>query len=340
MIRHLARAAVALAALTAVSAQAQTPKYAGPTDILNVSYDVSRELYVQINAAFAADWKARTGQTIEIKQSHNGSSAQARAVTEGLAADVVTFNQVTDVQTLHDKGNFIPADWQKRLPNASSPYYSLPAFLVRGGNPKNIRDWNDLVRPDVKLVFPNPKTSGNARYTYLAAYAYALEQSKGDQAAAKEFVRKLLANVAVFDTGGRGSTTTFVERNIGDVLITFETEVQSIRREYKDKPLALVTPSVSLLAEFPVTVVDKVVDKRGSRPLAEAYLQFLYSPAGQEILASNFNRVNDPKIAAAHKADFADVRLVTVEKVYGGWDQITKTHFAEGGILDQVFVNR
>jgi sulfate transport system substrate-binding protein len=340
MIRNLIGAAVALATVTAIPAFAQDASYKGPKEMLNVSYDVSRELYVQIDAAFVADWKAKTGQTIEIKQSHNGSTAQARSIIEGLDADVVTFNQTTDVQTLHDKGNLIPANWQARLPNNSSPYYSLPAFLVRGGNPKNIKDWNDLVRPDVKLVFPNPKTSGNARYTYLAAYAYALEQSKGDQTAAKEFVRKLLANVVVFDTGGRGSTTTFVERNIGDVLITFETEVQSIRREYKDKSLDLVTPSMSLLAEFPVTIVDKVVDKRGSRPLAEAYLQFLYSPAGQEILAKNFNRVHEPKAVAAHKADFADVRLVTVEDVFGGWDQVTKTHFADGGILDQVFVNR
>jgi sulfate transport system substrate-binding protein len=340
MIRNLIGAAVVLATAVAFPAFAQDASYKGPKDMLNVSYDVARELYVQIDAAFVADWKAKTGQTIEIKQSHNGSTAQARSIIEGLAADVVTFNQTTDVQTLHDKGNLIPANWQTRLPNNSSPYYSLPAFLVRGGNPKQVKDWNDLVRPDVKLVFPNPKTSGNARYTYLAAYAYALEQSKGDQAAAKEFVRKLLANVAVFDTGGRGATTTFVERNIGDVLITFETEVQSIRREYKDKPLELVTPSMSLLAEFPVTVVDKVVDRRGSRPLAEAYLQFLYSPAGQEILAKNFNRVHDPKVVEAHKGDFANVRLVTVEDVFGSWDQVTKTHFADGAILDQVFVNR
>lgn len=339
MIRYLASAAAVLAALVSSPVGAQTP-YTGPKDILNVSYDIARELYIELDAAFVADWKARTGQTIEVKQSHNGSSRQARSILEGLAADVVTFNQVTDVQTLHDQSLLIPADWQARLPNNSSPYYSLPAFLVRAGNPKNVHDWSDLIRPDVKLVFPNPKTSGNARYTYLAAYAFALEQSKGDQAAAKEFVRKLLANVPVFDTGGRGSTTTFVERGVGDVLITFEAEVQSIRREYGDKHLELVTPSMSLLAEFPVTVVDKVVDRRGSRPLAEAYLKWLYGDAAQEILAKNFNRVNDPKVVERHKADFANVRLVTVEKVFGGWTQATKTHFAEGGILDQVFVNR
>jgi sulfate transport system substrate-binding protein len=319
---------------------ASAQAYNGPKDILNVSYDIARELYIELDAAFVAEWNAKTGQTIEVKQSHNGSSRQARSILEGLAADVVTFNQVTDVQTLHDQGGLIPADWQKRLPNNSSPYYSLPSFLVRAGNPKNIKDWNDLVRPDVKLVFPNPKTSGNARYTYLAAYAFALEQSKGNQAAATEFVRKLLANVPVFDTGGRGSTTTFVERGVGDVLITFEAEVQAIRREYGDKKLQVVTPSVSLLAEFPVTVVDKVVDRRGSRVLAETYLKWLYEPVAQDILAKNFNRVHDPKVVAKYKDQFPQVRLVTVEQVFGGWAQATKTHFAEGAILDQVFVNR
>jgi sulfate transport system substrate-binding protein len=347
MIRRFARTVAVLgavlAASIAVSASAQTnngPAYSGPKDILNVSYDIARELYIELDKAFVDEWKAKTGQTIEVKQSHNGSSRQARSILEGLAADVVTFNQVTDVQTLHDQGRLIPADWQKRLPNNSSPYYSLPSFLVRAGNPKNIKDWGDLVRPDVKLVFPNPKTSGNARYTYLAAYAYALEQSKGDQAAAKEFVRKLLANVPVFDTGGRGSTTTFVERGVGDVLITFEAEVQAIRREYGDKKLQVVTPSVSLLAEFPVTVVDKVVDRRGSRVLAESYLKWLYEPTAQEILAKNFNRVHDPKVVDKYKDQFPQVRLVTVEDVFGGWAQATKTHFADGAILDQVFVNR
>ncbi|MGE5540619.1 MAG: sulfate ABC transporter substrate-binding protein [Gemmatimonas sp.] len=340
MIRHLARTALVLGTLVVASTVASAQTYNGPKDILNVSYDIARELYIELDKAFIGEWKSKTGQTVDVKQSHNGSSRQARSIIEGLPADVVTFNQVTDVQTLHDQGNLIPADWQKRLPNNSSPYYSLPSFLVRAGNPKNIKDWNDLVRPDVKLVFPNPKTSGNARYTYLAAYAYALEQSKGDQGAAKEFVRKLLANVPVFDTGGRGSTTTFVERGVGDVLITFEAEVQAIRREYGDKKLQVVTPSMSVLAEFPVTVVDKVVDRRGSRVLAEAYLQWLYQPTAQDILAKNFNRVRDPKIVAKYKDQFPDVRLVTVEDVFGGWEKATKTHFADGGILDQVFVNR
>ncbi|HTI88114.1 MAG TPA: thiosulfate ABC transporter substrate-binding protein CysP [Alphaproteobacteria bacterium] len=341
MTRRLARTVV-LGSLFVVSAAfgASAQTYNGPKDIINVSYDVARELYIDLDQAFIAEWKDKTGQSIEVKQSHSGSSRQARSILEGLAADVVTFNQVTDVQTLHDQANLIPAGWRKRLPNNSSPYYSLPSFLVRAGNPKNIRDWDDLVRPDVRAVFPNPRTSGNGRYSYLAAYAYALEQSKGDQSAATEFVRKMLANVPVFDTGGRGSTTSFVERGLADVLITFEAEVQGIKREYGDRKLQVVTPSVSLLAEFPVTVVDKVVDRRGSRILAEAYLKWLYEPTAQEILAKNFNRVHDPKVVDKHKDQFPQVRLVTVEDVFGGWDQAMKVHFAEGGILDQVFVNR
>ena len=311
-----------------------------PVEILNVSYDVARELFAQINPVFAAEWKARSGQTVEIKQSHAGTSRQARAILEGLQADVVTFNQVIDVQILHDRGQFVAGNWQKRLPNNASPFYSMPSFLVRKGNPKNVKDWSDLVRPDVKSIFPNPKTSGNARYTYLAAYAFALEKNNGDDAKAKEFVRALLANVPVFDTGGRGSTTTFVERELGDVLITFESETNGIRREYGDKGFDLVTPSLSVLAEFPVAVVDKVADRRGTRAVATAYLEFLYSEAGQDILAKNFNRVHHPKVAERYKAQFPEVRLVTVEDVFGGWEKATKVHFAEGGVLDQVFVKR
>ncbi len=311
-----------------------------PVELLNVSYDIARELFAQINPVFAAEWKAKTGQSVEIKQSHAGTSRQARAILEGLQADVVTFNQVIDVQILHDRGKLVAADWQQRLPNNASPYYSLPAFLVRKGNPKNVKDWSDLVRPDVKSVFPNPKTSGNARYTYLAAYAYALEQNNNDAAKANAFVKALLANVPVFDTGGRGSTTTFVEREIGDVLITFEAETNGIKREYGDKGFELVTPSLSLLAEFPVAVVDKVAERKKSQIVAKAYLDFLYSEAGQEILAKNYNRVHHPKVVEKYKAQFPALRLATVEKVFGGWEQATKVHFAEGGILDQVFVNR
>lgn len=330
------------ASLAAALMLAATPAVAQekPSEILNVSYDIARELFAQINPAFAAEWKAKTGQTLEIKQSHAGTSRQARSIMEGLQADVVTFNQFTDVQILADRGNFVAKDWQKKFPNNASPFYSLPAFLVRKGNPKNIKDWSDLVRDDVKSVFPNPKTSGNARYTYLAAYAFALEQNKGDQAKAQAFVKKFLSNVPVFDTGGRGSTTTFVEREIGDVLITFEAETNGIRKEYGDKGFDLVTPSQSVLAEFPVAVVDKVADKRNSREVSTAYLQFLYSEAGQEILAKNFNRVHHPKVAEKYKAQFPAVKLVTVEDVFGGWEKVTKEHFSEGGILDKVFVNR
>ncbi len=324
----------AVLALLSGSAQAQT------VELLNVSYDIARELFAQINPVFAADYKAKTGQVVEIKQSHAGTSRQARSILEGLQADVVTFNQVLDVQILHDRGKLVAADWQKRFPNNASPYYSLPAFLVRKGNPKNVKDWSDLVRKDVQSVFPNPKTSGNARYTYLAAYAFALEQNKGDVAKANAFVKTLLGNVPVFDTGGRGSTTTFVDREIGDVLITFEAETNGIKREYGDKGFELVTPSVSLLAEFPVAVVDKVAERKGTQAVAKAYLDFLYSEAGQEILAQNYNRVHHPKVLEKYKAQFPTLRLVTIEAVFGGWEQANKVHFAEGGILDQVFVNR
>ena len=311
-----------------------------PSDILNVSYDVARELYADINKAFVAKYKADTGNDLTVNQSHAGSSKQARAVLDGLPADVVTFNQVTDVQVLHDKGDLIRADWQSRLPNNSVPYFSLPAFLVRKGNPKNIKDWNDLVREDVQVVFPNPKTSGNGRYTYLAAYAYGLEAFKGDVDKTQDFVRELFANVPVFDTGGRAATTTFIERDIGDVLVTFEAEVQGIGRQYGKDKVDLVIPSVSLRADFPVSVVDKVVDERGSRQIAEAYLNYLYTPEAQEIIAAHFNRPIDKDVAAKHAKDFTDVRLVTVEDVFGGWDKVTKEHLADGGILDTLYVNR
>jgi sulfate transport system substrate-binding protein len=337
--RLIASLAAAASLWAVTPAAAQSPAVQ-PKEILNVSYDIARELYVQLNAAFIPVWQAKSGQAIEVKQSHGGSSRQARAILEGLKADVVTFNQVTDVQILHDRGKLIGADWQKQFPNASSPYYSLPAFLVRAGNPKGVKDWDDLVRPDVKLVFPNPKTSGNARYTYLAAYAFALEKSGGNEATAKDFVKKLLANVAVFDTGGRAATTTFVEREIGDVLITFEAEVNGIRREYGLEKFRTIVPPASLLAEFPVAIVDAVVDQRGSRTVAKAYLDFLYSPQAQEILAANYNRVHDADVVQRHAADFPAVRLWKVEEVFGDWDKIQRVHFAEGGIFDQVFTRR
>lgn len=315
-----------------------TPASAAPREILNVSYDVSRETFADLNPVFVAEWKKKTGQDLKINQSHAGSSAQARAVLEGLDADVVTFNQVTDVQALRDKGQLIPANWRDRLPKRSSPYYSLPAFLVRAGNPKGIKTWDDLVKPGVGIVIPNPKTSGNGRYSYLAAYAYALDKYK-DPAKAKEFARKFLANVVVFDTGGRAATTSFVERGQGDVLITFEAEALGTAKEAGPK-VQVVTPPVSLLAEFPVTVVDKVVDRRKTRDVAEAYLRFLYTAPAQNILAQHFYRVSDTAVSGKYRAQFRPTRILTVEQVLGGWDKVAKDHLAAGGILDQVFVRK
>ncbi|WP_290690247.1 MULTISPECIES: sulfate ABC transporter substrate-binding protein [unclassified Haematobacter] len=307
--------------------------------LLNVSYDIARELFAAINPAFAEKWKAETGRDVTIDQSHGGSSRQARAILEGLPADVVTFNQVTDIDVLAE-GGLIAKDWRDRLPNNASPYYSLPAFLVRQGNPKNIRDWSDLVRDDVKVVFPNPKTSGNARYTYLGAYAFALDQNGGDQAKAQAFVKKLFSNVPVFDTGGRAATTTFAEREIGDVLITFEAETGGIAREYGDKGFERVTPSLSVMADFPVSVVDEVAKKNGTEKLAADYLDFLYAPEGQKILAEHFYRVHDEAAAEEFAENFPEVKLVTVDDVFGGWEKAQAEHFAEGGILDSVFVNQ
>lgn len=333
MRRLLIALTVSLAVSLGISsaADAQTPN-----TLLNVSYDIARELYAEINVAFAKQWKAKTGQDVTINQSHNGSSRQARSILEGLEADVVTFNQVTDVQVLYDKGKLIPADWQKRLPNNSSPYYSLPAFLVRAGNPKTIKDWDDLVKPGVQVIFPNPKTSGNSRYTYLAAYAFA-KSKYGSEEKADEFVKKLFANVPVFDTGGRAATTTFVERKTGDVLITFEAETNNIRDIAGKDKYEVVVPSQSLLAEFPVTVVDKYADKHGTRALATAYLDYLYSPEGQTILAKQYNRVNDKTVAAQFKDKFPDVKLVTVEEAFGGWDKVNTDHLNSGAKLDQLF---
>lgn len=337
--RRLILTSALAATLAPLAFAATTPqaRAAEPNQILNASYDVARELFEAENKQFEPAYKAKTGKEIKVNQSHAGTSKQARSIVEGLEADVVTFNQITDITFLADKG-YVAKDWQSRLPNGSSPWYSFPAFLVREGNPKNVKNWDDLVRDDVKLVFPNPKTSGNARYTYLAAYAFALEKFNGDVAKSDAFAKKLLSNVVVFDTGGRGATTSFVEREQGDVLITFEAEVIGVKDAYKDKKFQVVVPEVSLLAEFPVAVVDKVVDKRGSRQIATDYLTYLYSPEGQKIAAELNNRVVDPKVAEEFKAKFAPIRLVKVEDVFGGWANAQKTHFASGGKLDELFV--
>jgi sulfate/thiosulfate transport system substrate-binding protein len=325
-MKRLSLVGAVLALLLSGSANAQSPD-----SMLNASYDVSRELFAQLNEAYIA---ANPGKTIN--QSHAGSAKQARSILEGLDADVVTFNQVTDVDALV-KGGFVSDDWQSEFPNKASPYYSFPAFLVRTGNPKGIKDWGDLVRDDVEVIFPNPKTSGNARYTYLAATAYAKEAFNNDQAKVAEFVDKLFDNVPVFDTGGRGATTTFVEREIGDVLVTFEAETRGIEKEFGNDKFDIVVPPVSVLAEFPVAIVDKVVDERGSRDFAKAYLDFLYTPEGQRIIAENGNRVNDAAVAAEFKDQFPDVRLVTVEDVFGGWAKVQEEHFAAGALLDQIY---
>lgn len=312
---------------------------ASAAELLNASYDVSRELFDAINTAFVAQWQKQSGSAINIRQSHGGSSKQARSVAEGLPADVVTFNQVTDIELLQQRG-LVKADWRERLPNRASPYYSLPVFLVREGNPKRVKDWSDLAATGIQVVFPNPKTSGNGRYTYLAAYAYALDRFKGDAAQAQAFVSKLLANVPVFDTGGRGATTTFVERGIGDVLVTFESEVTAIRNEYGKSKLQAIVPSLSLRADFPVAVVDKVVDRKGTRHEATAYLEFLFSPQGQDIIARFHNRVQNADVARKYANQFPAVKLVTVEEVFGGWEQIQTDHFAPGALLDQLYGNR
>ncbi len=313
---------------------ATTATAADKVELLNVSYDVSRELFAQVNPAFQTAWHAQTHQDVAIRQSHGGSSAQARSVAEGLQADVVTFNQATDIAFLVKSG-LVAADWSKRLPDNASPYYSFPVFLVRANNPKHIKDWDDLVKPGVQPVFPNPKTSGNGRYTYLGAYAYARGRTGADEAKTRAFLGALLANVPVFDTGGRGAATTFVERHIGDVLITCESEVHTIQQQYAGAQLQAVYPSLSLRADFPVAVVDKVVDRRGTRELATAYLQFLYGDTGQEILARNFNRVRNQAVLARYRAQFPDIRLASIEEL-GGWDSVVRTHFEEGGLLDRL----
>lgn len=310
------------------------PVLAQPTDILNASYDIARELFEAENAAYAA-----SGATVTVNQSHAGSSAQARAILEGLQADVATFNQVTDIQKLVE-GGYVSDDWASEFPNNAAPFYSFPSFLVRAGNPKGIKDWGDLAAEGVQVIFPNPKTSGNGRYTYLAARAWATEEFAGDEAKIEEFLTKLFANVPVFETGGRAATTAFTERQLGDVLVTFEAETLGVVKQLGADKYEAVVPSVSFLSEFPVAIVDKVVDARGSRDLAKAYLDFLFTPEGQEVAAANFHRPQDETVAAAHASTFPEVRLVTVEDAFGGWDKVTSEHFAEGGLLDKVFVNQ
>ncbi|HQQ74269.1 MAG TPA: sulfate ABC transporter substrate-binding protein [Pseudomonadales bacterium] len=323
-------AALALA-VTAVGVSAKD------LTLLNVSYDPTRELYEEYNKAFAKHWEDKTGDKVTVNQSHGGGGKQARAVIDGLEGDVVTLALSYDIDQLYEKAKLIPKDWQSRLPHNSTPYTSTIVFLVRKGNPKNIHDWSDIVKPGVGVVTPNPKTSGGARYNHLAAYAYALKHNNNDQAAAKDFVTKLYKNVSVLDSGARGATTTFLERGVGDVLLTWENEAFLALKEQGADKVEIVIPSYSILAEPPVTVVDKFANKHGNSELAKAYLEYLYSPEGQDIAAKNYYRPTDPAVATKYAAQFPTLELFSIDKVFGGWPAAQKEHFGDGGIFDQVY---
>ena len=309
---------------------------AAQVQLLNVSYDPTRELYEAVNGAFARHWKAKTGQDLVVKQSHCGSGKQARAVVDGLEADVVTLALAYDVDAVA-KAGLLPADWQRRLPQNASPYTSTIVFLVRKGNPKGIRGWDDLVKPGVSVITSNPKTSGGARWNYLAAWAHALERNGGDEKKAREFVRALFKNVPVLDSGARGSTTTFVERGLGDVLLAWENEAFLAVEQLGKGNFEIVVPALSILAEPPVAVVERNAAKHGTRAVAQAYLEFLYGSEGQEIAARSFYRPRDPKVAAQYAARFPKLRLVTIDAVFGGWQKAQATHFADGGVFDQIY---
>ena len=326
--RRIVLAAIA-ASFSATGAQAQTT-------LLNVSYDPTRELYQDFNAAFAKHWKAQSGETLTIRQSHGGSGKQARSVIDGLEADVVTLALARDIDALAENGKLIPADWQKRLPHNSTPYTSTIVFLVRKGNPRAVKDWDDLVKPGIQVITPNPKTSGGAQWNYLAAWEYAKRKFGGDDKG-KQFVAKLYKNVPVLDSGARGSTTTFVERGIGDVFISWENEAFLAIKELGRDRFEIVIPSLSILAQPPVTVVDKVIDKRGTRKQAEAYLRYFYTEEGQEIAARHFYRPTNEKIAAKYAEQFPKLNLFTIDEAFGGWATASKTHFQDGGTFDQIY---
>jgi sulfate/thiosulfate-binding protein len=327
----LAVACVAITALFAPAASAEVT-------LLNVSYDPTRELYQDFNAAFAKHWKATTGETVTINQSHGGSGKQARAVIDGLQADVVTLALAYDVDALFERAKIIPKDWQKRLPSNSAPYTSTIVFLVRKGNPKQIKDWDDLVKPGISVVTPNPKTSGGARWNYLAAWGYALRKNNNDEAKAKDFVSQLYKNVPVLDSGARGSTTTCVERGSGEVLIAWENEAFLSVKELGADKVEIVVPSISILAEPPVSIVDKVVDKHGTRKVAQAYLDYLYTPEGQDIAGRNFYRPRLETVAAKYAKQFPKINLFTIDAVFGGWQKAQSTHFADGGVFDRIYL--
>lgn len=316
------------------------PVQAKPVEILNVSYDPTRELYDEINPLFAADYKAKHGIDVVINQSHGGAGKQARAVIDGLAADVVTLALAYDIDAMASKGKLIPADWQQRLPHNSAPYTSTIVFLVRKGNPKGLHDWGDLTAAGVGVVTPNPKTSGGARWNYLAAWAWARRQFSGDEGKVLDYIRALFANVSVLDTGARGSTTTFVERGIGDVLLAWENEALLALKNYGADQFEIVVPSLSILAEPPVTIIDKVVERRGTRAVAEAYLLFLYTPAAQEVIAKHHFRARDPAVAARYAKHYPRLNLVTIDGEFGGWQRAQAKHFNDGGTFDQIYLKR
>jgi sulfate/thiosulfate transport system substrate-binding protein len=327
-----------LAFLAGVTGFHSSLQAAGSVSLLNVSYDPTRELYQEFNAAFAKHWLAKTGQSVSIKQSHGGSSKQARAVIDGLEADVVTLALAYDIDAISEKAKLLPAHWQSRLPHDSAPYSSTITFLVRKGNPKGIKDWDDLVKPGMSVITPNPKTSGVARWNYLAAWGYALKQSGGDETKARDFVWRLFKNVPVLDSGARGATTTFAERGIGDVLINWENEILlSTKGSGRDK-FDIVVPPLSILAEPTVSLVDKIVDKRGTRQVAQAYLEYLYSEEGQDIAGKHYYRPQLQSVAAKYAATFPTVDLFTLKEVFGDWQKAHKTHFADGGSFDQIYL--
>jgi sulfate/thiosulfate transport system substrate-binding protein len=329
------RSVLCAAIFAAVTLSACSDGPPSEVTLLNVSYDPTRKLYEEINVAFAAHWKKTSNQTVHISQSHGGSGRQARAVIDGLPADVVTLALAGDIDAIAEQGKLLPLNWEERLPNNSAPYFSTIVFLVRAGNPKNILDWGDLVRTDVRVITPNPKTSGGARWNYLAAWAWAERQPGGNEASAQEFVRRLYQNVPVLDTGARGALTTFAQRNLGDVAISWENEAHLALRDMAESRLEIVVPSISVLAEPSVAVVDKTVLRRGTRAVAEGYLEFLYTPEGQEIIARNFYRPRNPEVATRYAAQFAQVELVTIDH-FGGWKLAQKQHFSSGGVFDQI----
>jgi sulfate transport system substrate-binding protein len=328
-----------IALITALTAALGFGQALAQTTLLNVSYDPTRELYKDFNAAFNKHWQAKTGQDVKVRQSHGGSGKQARSVADGLEADVVTLALGYDIDALAEK-KLIPADWQKRFPNNASPYTSTIVFLVRKGNPKAIKDWGDLAKPGIGVITPNPKTSGGARWNYLAAWAWALKQPGGNEQKAKDFLASIFRNVPVLDTGARGATTTFVERGLGDVLIAWENEaILAVNELGKDK-FELIYPSLSILAEPPVAMVDKVVEKRGTRLTAQAYLDYLYAEEGQQIAARHYYRPTHPKVAAAYAKQFPKLKLVTIDDTFGGWQKAQKAHFADGATFDQIYLKK